>query len=123
MDPATDPATANNFRALRTAVSGDPNGLTHHTDKSLSRFLRAKKNVEAAAKLLIAYEDLVEDKGWRDLKFEDVEEFWNERPLLCWPDVRDKDGRTCLFLNPRIALGKLKPEEMQRFAGQCNTPH
>jgi hypothetical protein len=110
-----DPATAENLRALRLKISGDENGkrpfplfctahdplqrgwtknmtvvcgasgLSHHSDRSLSRFLRAKKTLEPAAKLLGKYEELVEEKGYRSLTFEVGQEVFLSSHLQCSP--------------------------------------
>lgn len=111
-----DPATAENLRALRLKISGDENGLSHHSDRSLSRFLRAKKTLEPAAKLLGKYEELVEEKGYRSLTFEDVKDDWEKGAILCFPEMKDKEGRTIMWLRTaRLFKGDLSKKQIQRL--------
>ena len=58
VEKSVDPLTPAALKALRLAVSGSETGLGHHSDRSLARFLRAKKTVERAAENVNSYDAL-----------------------------------------------------------------
>eukprot|EP00285_Hemiselmis_virescens_P013692 CAMPEP_0173395782 /NCGR_PEP_ID=MMETSP1356-20130122/33345_1 /TAXON_ID=77927 ORGANISM="Hemiselmis virescens, Strain PCC157" /NCGR_SAMPLE_ID=MMETSP1356 /ASSEMBLY_ACC=CAM_ASM_000847 /LENGTH=262 /DNA_ID=CAMNT_0014354633 /DNA_START=110 /DNA_END=898 /DNA_ORIENTATION=+ len=113
---SADPATAENLRLLRSSLSGSETGLQHHSDRSLSRFLRSKKTVDKAAALVLAYDAFVSEKGWQNLTFADVEKTFENKITVCCPDMRDREGRTIVWTRiGNFNKNTMKPEDVQKL--------
>jgi len=116
-DDEVDPLTPEALKALRLAVSGKETGLEHHSDRSLARFLRAKKTVERAAENVKSYDAFRKEIGIEGvLEYEKVAEthalgFMLFDPATCY----NKDGAVIVHGRPGKLQGKPTPEELQRM--------
>ena len=110
-----DQVTAESLRQLRSAVSGDENGLPHHSDRSLSRFLRAKKDIARACKQVKAFDEFVEQRGYQTLAYAHVEQYHEKRLLLVNPAVQTMSGETILWLRPAIYRKTFDLREMEKL--------
>ena len=110
-----DPLTPAALKALRLAVSGSETGLGHHSDRSLARFLRAKKTVERAAENVQRYDAFRKERGIEGtLPFEKVAAthdfgFQLFDPANCY----SKDGAIIVHGKPANLRGKAVPEDLQ----------
>ena len=91
---------AHNVHVNTRAHAGDDAGLPHHSDRSLSRFLRAKKDVARAADQVQKFDAFVQERGFASLAYADVAGTHEQQIVLVDPAWKNKSGQTLIWLRP-----------------------